>query len=606
VLIIRHTSGPLAGKEQRIDPKSDRITFGRDPNACDVVYPPDATLISRRHFALVRKPSGEWTFDLFGDPYVGVNGEPADPSEAVHSGDKIELGKPGGPSFDIVLEGEALAGGLPVTEGGYRAPGAHAVADHADRAASRARRVALGGVLLAILVAAGAGGLWYSSRLDVARLTDETRRLQQDAAAQTIGQPVRDKLIRAAYFVVARDANGTAYSSASATPIALDMLGTNAHVAAMFEDLPAGASLFVRSPGAEGKEYKVISATMHPGFKTFIGYMAQDPFFLARRLDPFPAYDVGLLRVAEGTNLGPILELATQEELADLKSGFPLAMAGYPAEAITGGAVQSIAATPTFAAGMISSITDMFQLPGDAAHSHMIHHNLPSAGGASGSPMVGPNGKIYAFNNAGESFSVPGQPGRIPSGALQNYGQRVDLIRDLIDGKAAAVVEADRAYWQQKTAGLRRGVEVVVEQQVRAATATLFKAGELPENLAPILVSQQKVALTEADRFKDTTREFDKSGAVVSKEVTKRQKMFPVKLTAGKPMAFIVYAENMTKVELWLYNGKQSLRNDQGSHFSAVVPYKAATDMEAEVYVTAPDENTNLTFFVYGWGAPPS
>src|SRR5438093_4958149 len=115
MLIIRHRTGPLAGKEQRLEPKSDRVTFGRDPNACEVVYPPDETLVARRHFALVRKPSGEWTFELFGDPFVAVNGEPADVGEAVHSGAVIELGRRGGPSFEVKLEGEGLVGDLPVT-----------------------------------------------------------------------------------------------------------------------------------------------------------------------------------------------------------------------------------------------------------------------------------------------------------------------------------------------------------------------------------------------------------------------------------------------------------------------------------------------------------
>ena len=227
-------------------------------------------------------------------------------------------------------------------------------------------------------------------------------------------------------------------------------------------------------------------------------------------------------------------------------------------------------------------------------------------GGASGSPMIGPNGKIYAFNNAMEGFSVPGQRGRIPSGALQNYAQRADLLRDLAEGRADAVVQADLAYWQKKTAGLQRGIEVVVASEVRDATATLFKAGELGENLAPTLISQQKFTITQADRFTDTTREFDKSGAVVSKEITKRQKRFEVKLPAGKPQAFIVYAENMTPVELWLYNGKQHLKSDQGAHYAAGVPYRAGTDIDAELYVTGPDIDMNVTLFIYGWGGPPS
>jgi hypothetical protein len=285
-------------------------------------------------------------------------------------------------------------------------------------------------------------------------------------------------------------------------------------------------------------------------------------------------------------------------------------MAGYPSEAISAGKVLQFGATPTYSAGMVTAITDMFQLPGDAAHSHMVHHNLPSAGGASGSPMVGPNGKIYAFNNAGEAFSVSGQPGRIPSGALQNYAQRADLVRDMVEEKAAAVVQADRAYWLQQTAGLKRGINVVVEGLLRQATVELFKSGDISTNVAPVLISKEKVALTTAERYDTTKREYelDKTGAVVSKdkEVTKRQKMFPIKLTDGKAVALIVYAENFTVVDLWLYDGRQSLKNDQGSHFAAVVAYKPTSDMSAQAYVTAPDVDTNITFFVYSWGALPS
>ena len=104
MLIIRHKSGPLAGREQQIDQK-DRITFGRDPKVCDVVYPPDEVLVARRHFALAKKPSGEWTFDLFGDLFLAMDGQPVDQAEAVCDGAKIELGKRGGPSFEVILPG---------------------------------------------------------------------------------------------------------------------------------------------------------------------------------------------------------------------------------------------------------------------------------------------------------------------------------------------------------------------------------------------------------------------------------------------------------------------------------------------------------------------
>jgi hypothetical protein len=78
MLIIRHLSGRLAGEVQRIAPQLDRVMFGRDPSVCTVVFPPDDTLVARRHFALVLEPSGEWTVDLLGGPYVEIDGTPAE------------------------------------------------------------------------------------------------------------------------------------------------------------------------------------------------------------------------------------------------------------------------------------------------------------------------------------------------------------------------------------------------------------------------------------------------------------------------------------------------------------------------------------------------
>src|SRR5262249_14136818 len=144
------------------------------------------------------------------------------------------------------------------------------------------------------------------------------------------------------------------------------------------------------------------------------------------------------------------------------------------------------------------------------------------------------------------------------------------------------------------------------EAQVREAAKELYQRGELPTNVAPQLVDRQKAALTQAERYQVTRGMFDKTGAIVEKEITKRQKMFPVKVVAARPWALVVYAENMTSVELWLYRGKESLKSDQGDHFSAMVAYRAGSDAQAQIYVTAPDEDTTLTFFVYGWGVSPS
>src|SRR5258705_4440710 len=101
MLIIRHLSGPRAGEEDRIDSKANRVVFGRGRD-CQIVYPPEATIVSREHFALVRKPpgpTGHWTIELFGDPFVAVNSIPADPGRRATDGALFELGKRGGPSL---------------------------------------------------------------------------------------------------------------------------------------------------------------------------------------------------------------------------------------------------------------------------------------------------------------------------------------------------------------------------------------------------------------------------------------------------------------------------------------------------------------------------
>jgi hypothetical protein len=208
MIIVHHKTGALAGTEQRIEATSDRITFGRDPDACDVVFPPSETIVARRHFALVRVPSGEWTYSPFGDRYVAVNGAPAETGAAVHSGDKIELGRPGGPALELVLEGEGLRGPLPVTETQFKVVGAREAARRAWQTASRAVRFGVAGAVVAIVALGGSATYYYLSRSDTARLgqlIEETNRRQAQIAAESISQPVRDKLLAAAYLVVVKD-----------------------------------------------------------------------------------------------------------------------------------------------------------------------------------------------------------------------------------------------------------------------------------------------------------------------------------------------------------------------------------------------------------------
>ena len=593
---IRHRTGPLAGKEQTIDPRVDRITFGRDPSACDVVFPPELTVIARRHFAFVRKPSGEWMFEDFGDPFVAVNGHPAEVDEKVPSGAVVELGKVGGPSFEIMFEGKEMAPGLAVTEMQQKVLGGRAAAAGARRFAMMGSAAA---VVLAILIG---GGFWLMSRSEGARLEQAFSQLakaQADAAADSISAPVRDKLIQAAHVVAVQFAGGQVVAQGSASPIGPDLLVTNAHVAEIRDTLRPGDKLFVRAPGANGKTYEVIETVLHPGYRAFNNFLKEDPIFVtSARSCPtcFPSllsaslsYDVALMRVAPGSNLSPILEVATTQELHGMRSGMPIALAGYPLENIRGSELMALGATPNFRAGVVSAMTDMFVLPGDKEHQRLIHHNIPVTGGNSGSPMVASSGKLVALLNSGNMLAREGG-GRMPNAAIINYGQRADLVHELINKTADTNLAAERAYWAKQTATFQRGFDLLVPailEQTKPANAA-----------KPTMVSQAKHSLTTGDAFKAK----DATG----KEVTRRQKIHSVSVKPNSPGIFIAYAQERAAIQLYLVvEGKIIAQNDRGTWFP-FVPYTVDKETNVDVYVVSPDADVNYTLLQYAWDPPPS
>src|SRR5207237_5170618 len=107
MLIIRHLNGAQAGTQVTIEGK-DRVVVGRQLD-CDVQFPPEETAVARHHFALVRKPSGSWTVELFGAPFVAIDGTPADNGQVVRDGAKIELGRIGGPALSVGIAESARA-----------------------------------------------------------------------------------------------------------------------------------------------------------------------------------------------------------------------------------------------------------------------------------------------------------------------------------------------------------------------------------------------------------------------------------------------------------------------------------------------------------------
>lgn len=579
MLTIKHSAGPLDGTETDIASNIDRVVFGRQLD-CDVVYPVEATLVARRHFALVRKPSGSWTIDLFGGPVVAIDGKAAEQGQVVRSGSRIELGKLGGPSFTTLLD-KTTADNYPATEQQQPLAGARTLAERAGQRASGARIVGAAAAVVAVAAVAFGVSQYFSSKSSFAQLNDAVARAdaaQGQLAEVSIGKPVRDHLVNAVY-KVATQAKGSLISG-TAWPVGPHLLATNAHVA---EDvLKPGNTTTVQAPGADGKQYAVVGKRVHPSYAAYEAFIAQDVFGLKLSKVNVPAnlqfdgYDVALLEIKETLPAEQIFKLAGPDEYKSLHSGQPLATAGYPTEGITGANVGNLRSTPEFHLGSVTGVTNFFFLPADPDHRQLVHMDLPITGGASGSPVVDNKGNVVAIASSGNMFKLKEVATRMPNGALVNYAQRVDMLQALLDRRENETLVSDRVYWQQQISNFSRGLDLIT--------------GEFLDQFKPKAVSQvidKTVTLTEA------ARQPRKSGG------TQRQMITSATLAAGSAYGFIAYGLKMSPLELYVMDGDKIIASDKTNWFPGVKIVPASTDRTLTVAVVSGD--SDVTFVLRGY-----
>jgi hypothetical protein len=254
---------------------------------------------------------------------------------------------------------------------------------------------------------------------------DTATRLQ--AAAREVEQGVGLVVL-----VLPTEAGGyEAIPFGTAWAFAPSRLGTNAHIAGpVAEMLEKGIEVHVLRNGSRGESYRVWQATSHPR------YHEMRPNAFGRTPVGVP-YDVGILDI-EGT-FPTTLRLADKPALLALGSGAPLALIGFPMERLAGDNVNLANPIATMQTGIVTSVSDFYLEDAGPEANFLIRHNLPSAGGASGSPLFTADGSVVGMHNGGNStgLALPTETGtqtiRFPSAAQIKFAQRIDILADIID-----------------------------------------------------------------------------------------------------------------------------------------------------------------------------
>jgi pSer/pThr/pTyr-binding forkhead associated (FHA) protein len=495
----------------RLEFDAESVTLGRHPEN-DVAFDPHRDRVVSSHHARIQIESGAgapgegavWFEDLDSSNGSFINGERITGRRRLRLGDEIVLGKKGAvmtvyaPMMGDESGNIATSGAL--SEGGGRRRRTFGsgrmgrdtvmgmLADVTKRERGRTRRIIIAASLVFGLgfLALFGGFSWFLSggaddivrdaarreaevtARDAAESTarDTARGVAERAAQEQVAELSRtfeDKLAAAGrtfqdvfpeveksvypVFVKRKVDGTTRVQSGGGTcwVVAPGVLATNAHVAEQHR--PPFASLMVRTADPI-RDLEVERIEIHPGYRLWAKlqgeYQPIDPGG-SKFIRFIPACDVALLhlRPQDQGAIGQPLPIASDTELAGLSRGTPAAFLGYPVEGTVVGALERSEASSDV--GPISQVLDFFLEPNDTERERLVTYNLKAEGGASGSPVFGLDGKVVAVHSAGNFKFLAGQ--RISQGGTA-FGQRVDLVRELLEKKAEARTREIEGAWR--------------------------------------------------------------------------------------------------------------------------------------------------------------
>ncbi|MCA9320393.1 MAG: trypsin-like peptidase domain-containing protein, partial [Planctomycetes bacterium] len=255
-------------------------------------------------------------------------------------------------------------------------------------------------------------------------------------------------------------------------------LATNAHVAEMFPEASQRNQRMVARVARRGEvvELLITGVKNHPGYDAFARLTAQTSPYQGnlRFLGLLPAWDVALMEVADEDQskmIRPLPQAAASDVLA-LESGAGVFFLGFPTEGATNGGTDPRRPVATFRTGSISKVQDYFMGPGKPEDMRLLTFDFSANGGGSGSPIFNRKGEVIALLNSIDVASK-GAAGRISGD--NSYGMRVDVLIELMDGRAESLLPSRMREWAdtlepQWREGLDR-----FREEAHAVAASKFK-----------------------------------------------------------------------------------------------------------------------------------
>ncbi len=174
----------------------------------------------------------------------------------------------------------------------------------------------------------------------------------------------------------------------------------------------------IRLSNKEDIPLKVTSVKVHPKYKPLNSDYQNSE------------YDIAVLYTQKKTKKW--FKLASHKTLYKLKTAQKIGYIGFPMEGlIAAGGIDVDTPIATFKSGTINKITNAQFRNVDDKSNRTITHDIPTTGGASGSPIFLENGQVIAILWGMNVSSISEDGSRISSAAQQNFATRIDVLEDL-------------------------------------------------------------------------------------------------------------------------------------------------------------------------------